>query len=355
MPDLDQVVILGILFFVVTSTGILALSTVSSSNNLATTTTAVTNDPVLLDGTGQYTRIDDGEGRDETVYNSLGMAVNLSGANDSFVESSSDFEVANDSTWSVAVWARVDPEAATDTMTVVSIDGRVVVTYNGSAGNWSAWYYDDGSRNSYMLNATAPNQPGNYTHVLVHSNGTHLSLYRNNSLGERANLSADNIASAPVNSTTWNGRLEELRTFDDALNSTQRQQLVDQPLDPLVASNRTARVMFDESDASQQLIFFARPHLDQSNVTFSNGFAGSVLSDPGDYEWDTIGPRIYVTAGGELDGAPVAYVSYTNEGFGRTLEIYTSRLTRAINLSTILPVLLLLIVVISYLLILRGR
>lgn len=324
MPEYVRVVVGAVIIVVAAGLGIAFLDSVASMNvsqDPDSSTAAITaqNETVLLDGAGNWTTIDSGTGTNETVFDSRGHAINLTGADDSYVESESQFEIAADKTWTIHVGARVDSAAQNDTMTAISANGRVVVTYNGSVDEWQAWYYEEDDRDSYQVNVSATNQPQNYTHVFVQSNGTHISIYRNTTQGSVANISQNDTVAAPINNSNWNGRLDELRTFDDPLTSTERSNLVADPVAPRVGTNRTSRIMFDEPARATQRIFFTDTDLQTSNATYSDGFAGSTMVNGTDYEWDTDGPRIKPLAGGDLDGAPVAYVDYDLEGGSATL------------------------------------
>jgi hypothetical protein len=205
-------------------------------------------------------------------------------------------------------------------MTAISADGRVLVTYNGSQSQWQAWHYNEGAAPSHIVNvSTSGNEVGNFTNIIVWSNQTHLSIYRNGTQGQIKNITTDNITSAPVDAQNWDGRLEEVRTFDRALDSTNRTAIVNNPVEQQPNFSTTSRIMFDQPDKSTQLILYADADLQQSNVSFSAGFAEQVmqpktlsndLAGTTDYNWQTDGPRLAPTAGGELDGAPVAYASY---------------------------------------------
>lgn len=286
------------------------------------------DDVVLLNG-NQFVLInaDDGTGTNEEVRDSRGHALELTGADDSFVQSQSDFTVAEDDSWTICTWASVDAEggAENETMTAVSIDGDVLLNYNGTDGNWSGWFYDRGSRDSYVVNASATDQPGTLTPLCLVHNGSHVSIYRNNSLGETENASVESIESVETNTTNWDGRLDETRFDDDALNASQRQQLIDDPIGPLTTSNRTGRMMYDEGSGTLVYIFWASTNADSSNASYVDGLDGSVLDrdtmlSPGDYEWRSDGPEIKPVEGGELDGAPVAYVAYDFHGQLDALE-----------------------------------
>lgn len=367
MPDIRlvetiiAVIIVGMLLY----SGILMMDANLQSDPLPTTETA--SAPLIE--TGQYVDIESrrGRGTDETVYNSLGKAVVIAGTDDSYVQSDGSIDFSTDANWTVSVWASKSPDAPTGQQAsrraVVSLNGRLIIYHQPSLGQWSAWYYNEGSTNSYIVNVSTGGGQGALQNIQVLANGTHLKIYRNNSIGEVENITVENIEDAPVASSNWWGRLEELRTFDDALDNSQRQQLVDSPVDPLASANRTSRVMFDQAEKSTQLIFFTSASLTQSNVTFDDGHPGSVMDGQStlnditgttDYVWDPDGPRIYTVSGGELDGAPVAYVTFefSNE-FSRLIMVRNYE--QLIGTVEVLFTVIVLVIVLSYLLLLRDR
>lgn len=310
---------------------------------------------VLLGDTGEFVSIADGQGYDETVRDSRGYAVNMTGAGDSYVKSSSPIDIASDDTWTVSLWAHVDDGSETETMTALSVNGRVVINYNGSDGNWTAWYYDESSTSSWQVNVSAPGQPANLTNVQVWSNGTHLTIYQNGTQGEMKTITGDNIESAPITTSNWDGRLDEVRTFDDPLNSTERSEIYNSPVAPQNNTNRTSRIMFDQPEKSTQLIFFSDSELEQSNVTFSEGLPGHVMDGANvinditgttDYQWETNGPQIKPIDGGELDGAPVAYVDYSYEG---ALSGVVQSWSSAVTLAAMIPLIGVVLVIVRLL------
>lgn len=306
------------------------------------------SEAVLLDGPGETVQIDDGEGFDETVYNSRGWAVNLTGADDSYLESSEPIDIAEDDTWTVSTWAHVDNGSEDSTMAAISANGRLVVTYNGTRNEWMAWFYDEGSRDSYTANVSAPNQPDNLTNVIVTNNGTHMTIYRDNNVGETVEITGDSLEDAPVESDNWNGRLDEFRSWDDVLNDSQRNTVVNEPIAP-VRANRTARVMFDEPEKDSQLLFHAPGRIRTSNVTFSTGLAGSemdpdALVSSGDYRWGEDGPTIEPTADGALAYAPVAYVDYD---FEDALADVINAWSDLVSLAALVPMMALIAVIIA--------
>jgi hypothetical protein len=112
----------------------------------------------------------------------------------------------------------------------------------------------------------------------------------------------------------------------------------DSPIDPEANATRTGRIMYDEPYRSFQYVFHSSAQLDYTNVTFSDGFEGENLTANGNYTWDSDGPRIKPTAGGELDTQPVAYVDYDYEDvFGP--QILVDPFESAIGLAAIVPIL----------------
>lgn len=313
----------------------------------------ITRDHALLGDAGTAVTFDegqDGKGTNETVFKTTGFAVNLTGADDSFVESDSNFTISTDQNWTVSVWARADSEASAANMTAVSLNGRLLIWWNGSKGNFSAWYFDEASRDSFQVNVTDNgDQPGNFTNIVVQANGTHLRIFRNNTVGDVKDITGSGISDAPVNATNWNGRIEELRTFDEVLNNSTRQELVDTPIEQQPTVSPTARVMFDQPDRDTQLILYASAALTESNVSYSDGFAAQEMTRAGivqdnDYQWTDDGPKINPQSGGELDGAPVAYASYD---FDTALADTIGAWADVVKVAALIPVLLISLVILS--------
>lgn len=244
------------------------------------------------------------------VKDSTGNAVELTGASDSYVSSNAQYTIAEDSNWTVGTWANVDSSAANENMTALSADGRVLIQYNGSRSEWSVWYYAEGSRDSYRVNISAPNQPGNYTWVEANHNGTHLQVFANTTGGEIANTSKSNIQSANTNTTNWDGSLDETRTFDDSLNSSQRSDLVSNPIEPRKGTNRTSRVMYDQRSGSEYPVYFTGTTVTAHNFTRVSGLPGNELTEGVDYTLNTDGGTITALANGRIDGAPVVWIDY---------------------------------------------
>jgi len=344
--DLGDVALAIVVFGVALLIGVSVWSTMAGMAAQQSTNGDRVQTAQPIDGDSWYS-LSNTDGVNETVLSSRGYAVNLTGASDSFVQSNSNIDIATDDNWTVATWARVDPDAASRNMTVLSVNGRLVFGYNGSSGNWTAWYYDDGSRDSYELEVTAPGAAGNWTHLTATATNDSVTLYRNNSAQDSVDLNQSSSVSSPVNSTNFDGRLEETRTFDDVLNSSERAELIASPVAPQRGLNRTSRIMYDEPYANQQLILFSGASLEQSNVTFADGFDGRKLSES-EYEWNTVGPRLKVTA-----ALPVAYVDYTIRSLGPGTVV--PELNNALGFAALLPLLLIIGLMLTYLRDTQGR
>lgn len=309
---------------------------------------------VVLDDGQTSASFGDTVGTQPVVRDSTGYAVALSGANDSYVTSEHDIRIASDDTWTVSTWASLSPDATASAATAVSVNGRVVLSLHNQSGSytWQAWYYSDSTTNSYQVNVSAAGQPGALGNVQVVSNGTHLAIYQNNTRGEVANLSESSLVEAPVTASNWHGRLEELRTFDTALNNSTRQALVDTPIAARPSANPTARAMFDEPGANRQLLLYTDSQLVTSNVSYQSGLAGSVYDRGSDYEWDTVGPQLTILDSGALAEVPVVYVSWMSKSkFGTLADDWRALL----NISGLLIRVLAILLVISYFLLIRGR
>lgn len=302
---------------------------------------------VGLDGPDTSVKIADGAGYNETVRDSLGNAYLFTGAGDSYVESKQPIKFTDNANWSMSVWASVNASAMNETRAVTSLNGRLVLYYNGTTDDWVAWYYDEGDRQSYEVRVAATS-PQDLSNVIVTRNTTTLAIYRNNTQGTTANLSLESSVSSP-NASNWHGKEDELRTFGSYLNSSTRQDLIDTPVAYQVPStNRTARIYFDRDNAP---VYFADTRLQTSNISVVDGLDGHIMEEKNamndlvgtsDYVWDTDGPQIKPLSSGQLAHQPVAFVDYSYEGgFSNLIDSWS----QFVGLGALLPLVIMAVVV----------
>jgi hypothetical protein len=299
---------------------------------------------------GDYVAVNDVVGTDETVYKTTGYTVRFTGADDS--ELSADGPtLGNDTNWHLSVWGNVDSGAGADTMQLAAVsDGEVRIVYDGASNEWLVFYYRQDTRNSYNATvATSGSEVGNFTNIQAGANDTHLRIWRNNTLGQTVSITGDSTATARSPSN-WDGRVEELRQFESVANTTLRSSLVSEPVEQRPSTNRTARVMFDAPYDQDALVLFANADGTLSNASrVRSGFARQVmqpknasneLAGTTDYAFDQDGPSIKITSSAmgasELDGAPVAYVSYDRPAVATPL----AQLTSWFNVAAVLPLVL---------------
>jgi hypothetical protein len=121
----------------------------------------------------------------------------------------------------------------------------------------------------------------------------------------------DNIATPETDLANWTGRQDELRVFNGTLTADQRATLVSTPTQGLAnETDVAARVMFDTRRTAPMSVpaYYNGGSVDVSRAELNNTVA-SQPTDGDDFvrHFQTLSP----TAGGTLDGAPVAFVTYT--------------------------------------------
>lgn len=280
----------------------------------------VVEDEVLLNG-NEYVQVRDelAKGVNPTARDSLGNAIALTGADDSYVETDESIDVPTDQNFTVGTWARVSPDGDAEnmTMTALSVQGEVLLQYNGTTGNWTAFYYADSTRDSYRVDVSAPDQPGNLTWVAAWANGTHLAIYANTTRGEMVPL-GDSAADSSIGASNWNGTIEETSVDGVPFTSSEIDALVADPVSPRPGDDHRGRLMYDAGSGEAVAVYWAAADATLSNGSWVSGFPGEVLQRAdllgnGDYRWKTQGPKIKPLAGGEIDGAPVVWVEYTRK------------------------------------------
>lgn len=302
---------------------------------------------VELQGAGTWVAINDATGTNETVYDSRGYAIHFADSNDSYIQAEKDVELSSGGNWTVSVWGSLNESATADeARTLVDLDGQLMIVHDDTSDEWVAYYYDEGQRSGTNVSVASNSQPGSLTNIQVVRAGDQVTIYRNTTAGETKTVSGDTIFEAPTDATDWHGRFEELRVYDDALDSGTRSDLYTDPNGPTTGNNQTARAMVDEPAKSRQRLYYTDAYLKQSNVTFQRGHPGQMLDEGSigllgaDYEWNTEGPEIRPVGGGRLDGAPVAYVDYNLQTV--RVESLTGSFTNALILAGLLPVILIL-------------
>ena len=349
--NLVDVMLVMVVAVIVLFVGIQATSAIIATDDGGGQGTVQEQTGVTLNGT-QYVTLSDTQGTNETVYDSRGYAVELQGQPNSYIKSSSDIRVANDTTWTVSAWASRQTNAD---MTALDIDGQLLLGYNATNDVWDMYYYNRENRDSYRLNTTATSARGELENVVVQRDGSTLTIYTNASNANSISLSG---GTAPtLNYSAWDGRLEEVRLADDVWNTTERSEHYTNPIDP-IPQNATGRMMFDEPYRDAQRFFYASGDVETSNVDFVDGLDGQELTRDGvvatgDYEWDSDGPRLRPVQGGEIEAAPVAYVDYDRPS-GGLVSLLVSDWITTLQLAGILLILLPVGAVILYLSTVRG-
>jgi hypothetical protein len=231
--------------------------------------------------------------------------------------SDADPQFESDTTWSITqvVWA--NQSAIGENMTVVTVgDPNYVLQLRNISGSptWSV-FYQSGTQ-SARVNLTA-SDPQNLTKVGVTRSGDTLTLEELN--GSSTSISVNGTsADGRLNASGFEGRVDELRVFPDALNSSQKTQLATYPVRPVDGTTPLMRVMFDVEDDGIPA-YFISGGFTAGGSEVAVGLSGETMSRAGvlsenDYRWRNEGPEILATDSGRLAGAPVAWATYTALG-----------------------------------------
>jgi len=321
---------------------------------------------IIQPATGAFVDVYDSEnsfyeerGENPTVHDSRGLSRLFTGAPDSYLASDDSLTVASDQNWTAHQGVWVNQSATNRNMTVLALgDPNVLVRYDGnrSSAVWRLVYVGVTSTNETTVSAPSPTDA---TQLFIGRSSNTLWINRDNSANATITVSDD--STGQTNLTTaknLDGRLDETRMFDTRLNSSQRQSLVDDPITPLPGTDRTARIMYDERVVSPVNVFFADGDATVSNATIADGFAGSTLTESslmttGDYDWRPKGPEFRLRSGSDVAGAPAVYANYTLVAGGENPVL--NGIASALQLSAVLPILLIVSMVLTLLAATRRR
>lgn len=358
MARVDLVNVL-VVVIIAGSAGFLGLGVWSDLSGLTDSNPQALSAAPELEGTS-WVEVGDqfGRGADPAVVNSRGNAYNFTGADDSYLVTKSDLELLNGENWSVMQGVWVNPSATGQNMTVLAVgDPTLVIEYlgNQSQAQWSAFLYSD--TNSYRVNVDATD-PTNATVLWVTRNATAFAIHRNNTTGESVDPTIDSTATGNLTvADNFNGVLDETRVNGDYVNATERGRVVNNPVAAgRPAWNRQTRIYYDRGGTIP--VYYTGTTATGSNFSLVAGFPGQTMDrdtgvlSSGDYVWDGDGPRIRATSGGRLEYQPVAFVDYTyypwDGGWDKVLK-------GTIDLFATVFAVIGGVVVVSYLLLLRGR
>lgn len=247
-----------------------------------------------------------------TIKNSTGRAAALDGQG--AVEVNGGLGVRGDP-WSFSTYVAIDDLSRSHV--VWTVRENWVLSYDGGASEWVLWYYNSSSTNSYSTSVAA--SPSGLTNVQAQRDGQTVTLYNSTDASSSFTITPGTDSSAPLPTTqSLDGRLEETRVWKTTLNGSQRQQLRDEPLNPVGVGNRSARLMFDTSGSGVAIDFTGASGELTGDATRGSGFAGSVLVAGVDYRIDTSGQvRLIALDGGALEDMPrVAVIHNGVRGLG---------------------------------------
>lgn len=261
----------------------------------------------------------------------LGTEVKFEG--NGAVEGPSGDDVSGD--WAVCTWAKPDDTDAN--MTVAVVDGEHHIQYHGnrSTPQWVGLYYDPGEREDYDVSVAATDT-ANRTHLCFQEQDDNITLYANGTASPSVNTTgAYSLTVARYNLSDLNGSVDETRVYNASTNASQRTSLRDHPSRPLPALTPTARLMYDarSGPVSAFPIYFAGSDATVTNAQLQPGVSGDTLQEGTDYTTSNPGlafPKLSVVDGGDLDGAPVVFVTYdsTDNGFTGTFNAMWNGLTQ---------------------------
>jgi len=248
-----------------------------------------------------------------TTEQTLGTQLNFDGTG--AIEGQTDDLGGN---WSVCTWARPDDTDAN--MTVISVQGEQTIQYlgNQTTPQWVGRYWDAGERETYdvAVDATAT---GTRTHVCFQQTTNDITLYANASASPTVTTTGSHtLTDAQYNISAFNGSVEETRIYNASLDSADRTTLRDHPSRPLGTPTPVARIMYDVRSGPVTSIpmYFTGTSATVTNADIEPGVGGDDLTEGTDYRVDNLqlgNPKLIALDGGDLDGAPVVFISYDSQ------------------------------------------
>jgi hypothetical protein len=235
----------------------------------------------------------------------------------------------SDGSWTVCAAAELHPETNRNATYDVYAWGNGSLLLQYDAGQWSA-YYENASGADAKATIDAPSPSDSLTPVCSRYNETEneLVVVRDGTVSDPAAL--DTSTTSRNLSLPWNGTLDEVRGFDDAVNNTTLDAYAADPIAPLPNTNRSSRYMFDEGEGSTTKAYFIGGSVNIDGASWTDGVAKPGLDEGTDYEIERNPLSLVIPAGSYLIGAPVVYLSWLSLPFDIPLVSYITALLGAL-------------------------
>lgn len=244
-----------------------------------------------------------------SVSQSLGTALRTTGdPNVTGATSGVDLgDVFDDGTWSTCTVARLNGSTS-ETVTLLSANGRATLQYNGSAGEWVGCYYNASDRVDYDVGVPA-STPTTWTTVCLQQANSTLSIYADGATASTPLDGSHTLTVGTLEGSALNGSVDETRIYPTALTQSQRDAFAAEPTRPLGNASATARLMYDawEPTASSVPVYVGGGTLDLEGATLASGLPGESVTEGTDY---ALSGKTLTTTSAKLQGAPVVFVSY---------------------------------------------
>jgi hypothetical protein len=216
-------------------------------------------------------------------------------------------------TATLATHAAVDDPSRTQV--IYQLGQEYQLSYNGSSQQYQLYYFDEETRDSYIVRVNASATPTKLSPIFFSRDGETLTL-RTTTNSSAIQTTGDSFVALPTDAGL-DGRIEETRVVNTILTSSQRTSYVNDPIDPVAVGNRESRLMFDKTGESVAVDFRANASARLTgDATRGSGVAGQQLDEGVDFELsppEDSRQTITALAGGKLEDMPRVFVAATND------------------------------------------
>jgi len=249
--------------------------------------------------------IDDSQNLGLSVSPTREQGIKLDGSGT--IETNVSNWTTDNSSWSLAVTARLDESANQQaTYSVVGVENATILVEYAD-GSWRSIYYDG---NSSAVASVAATDETSLTPLVVGWNETASELTLTTESGSSTGALTTTDPTRHV-ANDLVGTVDEIRFFNSELSSSSESTYLADPIDPLEEETHAGRIMFEEGSGDTAEVFYASNMTATiSGGTWASGVSAPALEQGVDYQISTNPLTLTVVDGGYLDGAPVAYASW---------------------------------------------
>jgi hypothetical protein len=282
---------------------------------------------VPIDNGQQTLNTEDRQIDPNKVQDTSGRAAELSGSGAVVVDGGLGFlNATGNETGTATFLTHVAIDDPSRTQVIFQLGDEYQLSYNGTSNEYELWYFDEETRDTYLVNVSAPSDPTPLQPVIFTRDGETLTLINAAGEGLQASVTTTGDSFEPLPTDQGlDGRLEETRVINRTVTSSETTIYTDDKIAPVAVGNRESRLMYDTQGSGVAVDF--RDNASASltgDAQRGDGIPGDSLSSGTDFAITSSGSNqqtISALVGGQLEDMPRVFLGGATNDSQQLLEL----------------------------------